>query len=957
MIWDVQQARGAPTNVGSNTFRPTLTREDSFSGSVGKSVPAEKSPFFHNDGVHATPKKVVSIRTNGNEPTFEPARMGMNPLPSDTNPLKQMVSSAYTRNEDVRPIQQYGSSEAITSCAWFPDSPSQLVAGMGLKWLRVYDVRADSSSPPGVIFATKAIYGISVDPFHPYRFASHTEDGIVKIWDIRKPTEAVLTINGSTRSAGLSNMAFSPRRSGLLATLGKESNYVRIWDIQEGTTKVYTSSTLYPNRSSAGYGVNGNFADTNSMLLSGGSSYMTGNALNTSRVPLPGDMINTGNVIKSAAVGGTSNVMGSGTTVGVGGIGNVSDKLASVQSSSASIGYSNPEDECDVPVLWKCRQTKLFSRPLASFTWVPYSSNSSTYHLLSVNKDSLIENVTIQESFKIAWKPSGNLLIAGNKNISQVETEVENTMDNSHKETPNMDNGKEMKSSDALGRFMAQLALDSNIGGKKLFKSAKSTLQISSESSGTSDLQFDISVIMKNRAIKGYSMNTSDNLPIITESRPLKELWEWLLQAEELTAAGKAKIGNYDFSFQGIQTVLEDIRALSPKRRSQLTARSSTASTNSANNYLPASTSTESDEIYMASSSRTLQRKLALVMCGWGFTRSELDKVLSNLELNGEFEKAAGWALFHADFTKAIRILSNSKDERLKLISTALAGHSNKEGRSSTIWQDLCRTLSLELSDPYLRAIFGYISSGDWKVVLEHEELPLRDRLGVAIRFLNDDELVGYVDSTVSKMLVTGDVEGLILTGLTSQGADLMEQYVNNTGDIQTASLVMSYCVPRRFKDQRVHEWTENYRLLLDRWQLYHIRAHFDIARGKKMGTRSADITPPQVYVRCNFCSQSVAHSSIAPGNRGRDGRRMGVGGISGDSNKRVGSTCCPSCRKPLPRCSLCLLNLGTPMDSTKKSSFGGQPDGNQGNSPTNFGMWFTWCQKCRHGGHASHIL
>ena len=69
-------------------------------------------------------------------------------------------------------------------------------------------------------------------------------------------------------------------------------------------------------------------------------------------------------------------------------------------------------------------------------------------------------------------------------------------------------------------------------------------------------------------------------------------------------------------------------------------------------------------------------------------------------------------------------------------------------------------------------------------------------------------------------------------------------------------------------------------------------------------------------------------------------------------------SQACPACRKPLPRCSVCLIHMGgiaaveggflvkkmiTPK-STKRRT---KP----------FSLFFTWCQSCRHGGHASHLI
>lgn len=40
-------------------------------------------------------------------------------------------------------------------------------------------------------------------------------------------------------------------------------------------------------------------------------------------------------------------------------------------------------------------------------------------------------------------------------------------------------------------------------------------------------------------------------------------------------------------------------------------------------------------------------------------------------------------------------------------------------------------------------------------------------------------------------MKEAGNLEGILLTGLTKDGVDLMESYVDHTGDVQTASFCM----------------------------------------------------------------------------------------------------------------------------------------------------------------------
>jgi WD40 repeat protein len=82
----------------------------------------------------------------------------------------------------------------------------------------------------------KAVYGLTTDPFHQYRLASYTEDGVIKIWDTRKANDSLLTINADHTSGlrtPLSRIAFAPSKRGLLASLSRDATAVDLWDIQE----------------------------------------------------------------------------------------------------------------------------------------------------------------------------------------------------------------------------------------------------------------------------------------------------------------------------------------------------------------------------------------------------------------------------------------------------------------------------------------------------------------------------------------------------------------------------------------------------------------------------------------------------------------------------------------------------------------------------------------------------
>ena len=149
-------------------------------------------------------------------------------------------------------------------------------------------------------------------------------------------------------------------------------------------------------------------------------------------------------------------------------------------------------------------------------------------------------------------------------------------------------------------------------------------------------------------------------------------------------------------------------------------------------------------------------------------------------------------------------------DQQRKLMSAVLAGFQPDSPNENPTWRQLCESLSLDMEDqPYLRAIFAYISSNDWFRVLNEPKLSLKERVSVALRVLPDDSLTQYLNKLTEQLIREGDVEGVLLTGLTGRAVDLLEQTVNRYGDVQTASLVMSFVVPRHFKDKRVEDWIE----------------------------------------------------------------------------------------------------------------------------------------------------
>ena len=147
---------------------------------------------------------------------------------------------------------------------------------------------------------------------------------------------------------------------------------------------------------------------------------------------------------------------------------------------------------------------------------------------------------------------------------------------------------------------------------------------------------------------------------------------------------------------------------------------------------------------------------------------------------------------------------------------------------------------------------------------------------------------------------------------------------------------------------------------MLDAWQFWNRRALFDTARR----STGSDLVPPQIIARCNFCNQSVSYATLAgsaaDGSQEERGRNppTSAGSTAGNLiNSRFNrSTTCPNCRKPLPRCVLCLLNLGMDFANSETDLTLSTTRSVDSHGALGIENWFSWCQTCRHGGHAAHL-
>ncbi|XP_030384067.1 GATOR complex protein MIOS [Scaptodrosophila lebanonensis] len=340
---------------------------------------------------------------------------------------------------------------------------------------------------------------------------------------------------------------------------------------------------------------------------------------------------------------------------------------------------------------------------------------------------------------------------------------------------------------------------------------------------------------------------------------------------------------------------------------------------------------------------RSEQRDLALQLCGWS-TEPELERFVDELYGHKEFSRAAMICVFHLKIFYACNILSTAADsmrDPSMYRITAIALSSFNADRCSSTWRNQRSSANMQIKDPHLRAIFSFLTmeKDNFEAVLNEEAVSLADRMAFACKYLSETKLEEYVKLQIHKAIETGDLNGILLTGESLGGIKILQAYMDASFDVQTVALVaINFFTHDHFMDHRIQYWISSYLDCLNSWGLWEKRAELDI---KIENIRTSARSSRSVYLACNFCGKSVSNALLdEPRPRS-----------TSTSTNKLSS--CPSCRKPLPRCSLCLMHMGTMVNINT----GENPAEVQAWPSKPFSKWFAWCQTCRHGGHTEHIM
>ncbi|GAA6060892.1 hypothetical protein JCM10212_000175 [Sporobolomyces blumeae] len=840
---------------------------------------------------------------------------------------------------DLHPLLSFGSSEVVNSAAFLyapvgasgSGSSPLLAAGMAGKWLRVYDVRSPSSTVTS--WSTRSVHGIAANPFNAQQFVTHGDDGVVKMWDLRKPMDPLLSFSeadaGSipssvsgrltTSTKALTEVNWCTQRRGVLGTLEKDATGVRIWNVVDG--------------------------------------------------PRP------------RLVDGPPDVEASMSELALGG-----QKAVWAQREDAE-----RPDLLRMPILLDDRRTPSFPQTLSSFAFATTPSPSSPMRIVGLSRDlsgpgsfgHLLEVTELAHPPQFSFLENG-LITTSSTSLAlcksfQIAPEEVNALDQAV-DDPRRD--ETQLSASPLSRGRAFTLRDPTVPDRNATPRPTAQLQRIASAAGDlvvdsapdeadlSALAEDMSVLLRQRVLSGYGADAHKNAGMSEAS--LAEFWRWIGRAQALS--GNSCLNDYDFRYRGVLRILHGF-PLSSGSSGASTPRSSERRPNSSRSHRRPDDSYLKTTAYdsacaqlvvrrklehvfaISSSAFKDQRKLALQVCGaeWEYP---WEAVCADFEKSGEYEAAAKHAFFSGQLEKSMNYLRLCKDRSLRMLAPILAAYlsqrNSSHGGSESTYAELCQSLSLstDIDAPWVRALFAFLASGEWREVGNEMGLPLRDRVAVALRFLSDSELVSFLRELDKESLPYGDLEAVLLFGLRNDGLTLLSNYVDRTSDVQTAALAYSFVSPGLIRnDLRVIRWIETYRSQLDQLQLWSDRAKFDTARGvraraameqsrlagkpaeaNEVATLLRRIAPAQMVIRCGFCATNLGSGGALGREAGSGARSMGTG-VSGKT------TLCPSCSKQLPACCICLTRPSI-------HSFEG-----------NGSSMLAWCSRCRHGGHATHVL
>ncbi|KAG2781512.1 hypothetical protein JG687_00001682 [Phytophthora cactorum] len=938
---------------------------------------------------------------------------------------------------DSKPVHELANSEATMALSWVPLQPTCLATGTGFKWLRVYDLRAKGSSPMSVVAHNKAVLGVVFDQHRPHMLATYSDapQEPVKVWDIRQlESSSGPLLSLYQTSKNLAQVSWCPSKPGILVTASTEEKWVSLWDVtkqESGSSTLkkpfrrrYTSEPLTsfswqhvdsPSRMQRANNVGKSSSAQKhqltaaafpNRLLTASVSGELGDISVHDAMPLSlsshgAVTFGCGRLLFGGAVSGpglgTSAMTRLSLEEDVTLVSRVEEDISNEMYKLAKQGYS----------IGLSKNLKLFNEPTSRgrqlrnlWLWVDQVEALRRIRASRVEQSRSTSNGLGNSAVNAVmagplrgWPVDPNtLVIAGVKNLLTASGDpsaaskpgssgsTATAQEDSREEEPVVTVVSVMKTDQVLGcqyfegpgRRLGLLACnwdpDSGQGGSRssttgaggpgLDNAAGRNMHRSSSSIWNPQKQYDENAHFANRSWNESGRHELQNILNRCE-----------LEGNYARAAALAV-------FHGD---LNAAVALLQKGATWLTQMQ----------HLNVGVSSPYSPDLLQLIAMSVAGYSASIASAGGL--SLWSNMTQQLLKRSEIMSQANPRYFHAMLSFLCVASSASSSNSTNMNAMRASQQPPRRGNSRRQWSSVDGL-----------AAFGArpASAGAYSAILNDITLPLSDRLAFACRYLQANELLAFVAQHEEESEQFGRLEGLIVTGINADGIRLLQTYLDMTGDVQTLALLAAR-LPSSYvaKSSRLEKWIQIYKDLLNQWQLFHERARFDVGRSQledllngftsfsrdfdaeefqaELSAPSTLSVPPQLFVRCNFCNASLSLASLL---------RLGGSHSSWLNRAKPKLTCCPTCRKPLPQCALCLLPFGSlnpyfelahrrsrqtsdavnTMVSSVAADNGGvlkEPKTGKNEyenlaqlSSIPFVEWFTWCQSCKHGGHAHHL-
>lgn len=461
--------------------------------------------------------------------------------------------------------------------------------------------------------------------------------------------------------------------------------------------------------------------------------------------------------------------------------------------------------------------------------------------------------------------------------------------------------------------------------------------------------------VHRRRCLEGYMLDSQLNQNIVADSPQLTELWRLIERFENIAYSSDMREKPLNLSFVGVYNIWN--MTLGVHRN-----RTQSSRTVSAEEFVDTVVSITEGSGYPgyrgARTSRPAQRQLCLALCGWSFSKFEMQRRCERMIEDGQVYKAIVTAVMHGFKDVSLEFLRMAVQRRSMqniglgaVIACETINHEQRE---------MCAWMLDEAEDPYLKALLAFFIHGDWIRVADMPLLSLSDRVGIALKHFDDQKLSIFLHTTLQRAIKAGDPEAILLTGLTQTALDVFQQYIANTSDLQTAVLAMSLTCPLYLPSDRFSAWHETYLMQMQSWRCFaqrdaYMQAHAaqSIAHASKTHHTLSNSTSRmlnQPALACNYCHKSLGYTRITSGPPDSDSiiHTPTPPKLFSRSAAAQSGLVCPRCNSRMPACGICGVLVGQPDPKKVKPGAEVKLAEDEGEELT---MYCFSCQHCFHAG------